>query len=263
MSQQRQKVIDFLKRVSVPIGIIMLFGVSTIFYLKVQQHREEEKQYREEENLKGVCEKSGTNLYEELGPEGFFNLAQKQWLEKSRKLVKEDIEEYKHICKKAFCGLYMLSKNGDGFDAFMSKYRQQFMKTAFISNGKLVNYPLEVLKGMIEETIDVSTPITDWKEGVYFVQFHAAGGEIVYLFPYKKEYLLTLAEMQERGLSVGISPENLYKLRRNGIGNFFIYSRRLSSFSMVWYESSWEDILEHDYGGGMRPISNCAEERSD
>lgn len=85
----------------------------------------------------------------------------------------------------------------------------------------------------------------------------------MYLFPYKKEYLLTLAEMQERGLSVGISPENLYKLRRNGIGNFFIYSRRLSSFSMVWYESSWEDIMEHDYGGGMRPISNCAEERND
>lgn len=123
--------------------------------------------------------KTGTNLYEELGAEGFFNLAQKQWLEKRRKLVKEDIEEYKHICKKAFCGLYMLSKNGNGFDAFMRKYRQQFMKTDFISNGKLVNYPLEVLKGMIDETIDVSTPITDWKEGVYLAQSYSRWGGCV------------------------------------------------------------------------------------
>lgn len=243
--------LSYLKEIKIPMGILCVFLCVVTGYNiwhDAQQYK------RQQNNLNGICEKTGTNLYQILGAESFFNLSQINWLETERKHLKAHSEKHWEICAERHCGLYLLSDDAESFAALINTYKQRFIETAYprYQDGKLENNPEKILLEMVKEKIDLTQPIIKMKEGIFFSQFYQ-WGYVTVISKYKEGELYTFSEMSQKNL---LNPRSyitpIEEQRKNGIGNFFIRIQKFYGYPLM--DEVVQGIDEY-----MGVLSNCGE----
>lgn len=255
MLYQHQRVIDFLRELRVPFMIWGICGVLVWGCNKWQHHIEQE-------NLSGICEGTGTNLYEILGAEHFYNLAQKYWLEEERKRLKEHSEKHWEICSERHCGLYLLSDDAESFVEVLNTYQQRFVATAVPrhipaeteEDKELVNNPTEILMGMVTKKLDLNKPFASMKEGIYFSQFYQFG-YITVISKYKEDDLYTLSQIKDKDLLGWKSYISSTEDRRKGIRNFYIKTREFYLRNETDFISIQRSMI--GLSKTIKPITNC------
>jgi hypothetical protein len=247
----RSEFFAYLKAAIVVLPCLGIILALRAFYDEKQ--RQHERAVRQA-NLQGICEKTGTNLYETLGAEGFFNMIQKKWLEEERKMLRGDIKKYGKSC--AQCGLYLLSHNVKDFDRFLNLYRHKALEQ-FVPNLYFFDVT-KILVGMSIKKIDVNQPITVAPEGIFlsksFLQEY-----VTVLFPYEKDNLYTLEEAKrEKSLVDGIRLHSANNEREYGWANFYMRYQGFVPSDIRGPNPKIEQLMK-GVSSGIMMISNCGD----
>lgn len=232
--------------------LVVAISAIIIAVLEFQAHNEKVEQ----QNLLGICAKTGTNLYQTLGKEAFYELIKRNYVAYLQKQIKDYISEHHEVCARRDCGLYYIAPASLSLEALLEDYQGKFkrrMKQYWNPDRSVSNY---VMTHEMAQPMALDSKI-DAKDGYFYFQGFRSG--TIYLLKeevkdnfFTEEELLNFYHQNSGGKSVR---QTDLERRRQGEGNFYI---RIVSIGLNEYSNLGKAKLDF-FTEKLVPVSNCGD----